>query len=499
VTFAELFFAAAQTHGDRPFVLDESGSRSYAQCARDARRMASRLQRLGVVKGDRVGVAMRNHAGFLVTWLALGAVGAVMVSVNVELRGKTLRDVIVDSGATQFFVDDDVYWIFEDAFAEDLNRYEVVRFAPPAEFFGELDREDELATFDSVSDTDPLTVLYSSGTTSRPKGALSSHRAYVLAGRDMSAGLQLTAQDRFYLFLPLYHANPQYYAVASAITAGASLALARRFSARAFWSDVERYAATLFTYVGSVLPILGTLVAPSAHTLRACVGGGVTPELWQLLEERWRIRVLELYGMTETAGFATINPFAERRHGTVGRARGVFDVRILDGETPVATGSAGEIVIQPKVEHAMFDGYVGLEQKETFGTYGFRTGDLGSVDSDGFFRYIGRVKEMIRVRGENIAPAYLEGLLLACPLLLEAAVVGLPSERGDEDIKLCAVAKEGATPEAISAWCSANLPRFMRPRYIELRRSIPRTSTMKIVRRELIEAADSSVLWTAAI
>jgi acyl-CoA synthetase (AMP-forming)/AMP-acid ligase II len=498
VTFADLFFAAAQTHGDRPFVLDESGARSYEECARDVRRMASRLQRLGVAKGDRIAVAMRNHAGFLVTWLALGALGAVMVSVNIELRGKTLRDVIADSGATQFLVDDDVYWIFEDAFAEDLNQYEVERFPVRAQFFAELDREDEFASFGSVSDTDPLTVLYSSGTTSRPKGALSSHRAYVLAGRDMSAGLQLTTADRFYLFLPLYHANPQYYAVASAIAAGASLALARRFSARAFWSDVERYAATLFTYVGSVLPILGTLAPPPAHTLRACVGGGVTAELWQLLEERWRIRVLELYGMTETAGFATINPFAERRHGTVGRARDVFNIRILDGDSHVAAGGTGEIVIQPKIEHAMFDGYVGLEPDETFGKYGFRTGDLGSVDDDGFFRYIGRVKEMIRVRGENIAPAYLEGLLLACPLLLEAAVVGLPSERGDEEIKLCAVAKEGATPDAISAWCSENLPRFMWPRYIELRSSIPRTSTMKIVRRELIEPAESAEFWTAA-
>lgn len=497
MNFAELFFATAERHPERPFLLDDGGTHSYAACASEVRRAATLLQRAGIGKGDRVAVAMRNHAAFVVTWFALAALGAVMVAVNAELRGKSLHDVIADSGARTLVLDDELRAVFESAFGSELAAYCVMSFASPAAFFHEISHHPELAGLPAVAETDPFTILYSSGTTGRPKGALASHRAYVLAGRDMSEGLEMTPADRFYLFLPLYHANPQYYGVASTVTAGASLALARRFSASGFWKDVARYEPTLFTYVGSVLPILATLGEPARHSLRACVGGGVTPELWSLLEERWKIRILELYGMTETAGFATINRYGERKHGTVGRARPTLDVRILDGDEPVADGAAGEIVIRPRVPHAIFDGYLGAAAEETFDGAGFRTGDLGSRDAEGYYRYLGRAKEIIRVRGENIAPSYLEGLLRACPMVIEAAVVGVPSELGDDDLKLCVVPREGTQPEMIDAWCAEHLPRFMCPRYIELRSEIPKTSTMKIIRRELLEPSKEGVLWKA--
>ncbi|GAC1588919.1 MAG: AMP-binding protein [Candidatus Velthaea sp.] len=501
MTLPDFFRTAATAHAERTFIVDDAGEHTYAQTASRVRAMAARLHAAGIGRGDRVVVLMENHGGYIVTWFALATLGAILVAVNTELHGRTLSEIVEDSAARSIVVDAALVPKMHEALGADAGGRAVHRIEGPRELNALLDRDEQAAPAAPADfdDTHPLSILYTSGTTSRPKGAVSSHRAYVLSGGDMAANLDLVAGDRFYVFLPLYHANPQYYAVMSALAVGASLALARRFSLSRFWSDVSASGATLFTYVGTVLALLRQAPDPPAgHRLRGCVGGGAPADAWSHVEERWNVRVHELYGMTETGAFVTMNTPAASRFGSVGRARKATDVRVLaHGGATAAVDTAGEIVVRAHIPHAIFEGYVEANGTLDSGLHEgwLHTGDIGKFDADGYLYFIGRAKEMMRVRGENIAPAYLESLLRDCPAIGEAAAVGVPSPLGDDDLKLCIVPAGPPDPAAVYDWCERNLPRFMHPRFIEMRTSLPKTSTQKVERRKLVEHDSEAALW----
>lgn len=184
-------------------------------------------------------------------------------------------------------------------------------------------------------------ILYTSGTTGLPKGAVLPHQAYVSAGIDMVRSLDVSADDRIMVFLPLFHANPQMYAVTSILRAGATMVLLPKFSASRFFEDAKAYGATGFTYVGTVLSILEKQHPGERreHQLKWCVGGGAPERVWREVESRFSVRVNELYGMTETGGWVTMNTADETRLGSVGRPRKGVEISIRDPEgLPVRVG-----------------------------------------------------------------------------------------------------------------------------------------------------------------
>ena len=200
-------------------------------------------------------------------------------------------------------------------------------------------------------DDEPCTLIYTSGTTGRPKGVINSHRAYMACGQHSARLLELEADDRIMVILPLFHTNPQMYAVMSALTVGCAVVVRPRFSVSRFFDDARRLGCTAFTYVGSVLAMLTSRIGDTVHDhpLRRAMGGGAPREIWEAVEGRFGIAVHELYGMTEIGGWVTGNTTDNKRFGSCGKMRADVELRLfIERDEPLPPGQAGAIVVRPK-------------------------------------------------------------------------------------------------------------------------------------------------------
>jgi crotonobetaine/carnitine-CoA ligase len=280
------------------------------------------------------------------------------------------------------------------------------------------------------------------------------------------------------------------YAVTSALTAGASLAIQPRFSASSFFEDARRFGATGCTFVGTVLAILAARHPEPVrdHGLRFTIGGGTTRELAQTIEDRFGIKVHELYGMTEVGGWVSGSTADDHRLGSTGRVRSDMQVQIVDGgDNPLGPGERGEIVVRPGGPNLILMGYYNKpdEFAKASRNFWFHTGDVGSFDQDGFLYFHGRSKEVIRRGGEMISPSELELQLRKLAGIVDCAVVGVPDPIMGDEIKAVVVADAGFDLRSIRRQLAAFVPAYMLPRYAERVSHIPRTETEKILRREI--------------
>lgn len=497
-TLGSLLSAQARRHEDRTALFFEGRRFSYRELETAANRAAGALRRRGVKPGDHVALMVENGPDYLWCWFALAKLGAVTVAVNTQLRGDTLVHLLAHSDTTVLILAEAFrpQWT---AVAERLAGLRVLAWDDPSdpERLTDLTAEmpPELEDPPEVSDTAPLILTSTSGTTGMPKLVANRHRPYLRAARDLAAATGITPADRIFTALPLYHANPQVYCVLTALVADAAMALAPRFSARAFWPQIRACRATAFTYVGAVLPILLTLPETDAdrdHPVKKCFGGGAPADVYEAIGARFGVEVLELYGMSETGTWNTLNRPGKGRAGSVGIARDGFDIRIVDDlDVPLPTGSIGEIVIRPQEPFLMFDGYYN-DPTESFAcsrNWWFHTGDLGRVDEEGFYYFLGRKKEAIRRGGENIAPESVERAANRHPAVAESAAVGVPDVILYEEIRLFVVPRENRVvdPRDLAAHLEPLLPKFMRPRYIDVVGALPKSASEKVQRLRLKE------------
>jgi crotonobetaine/carnitine-CoA ligase len=274
---------------------------------------------------------------------------------------------------------------------------------------------------------------------------------------------------------------------------GANVAIDDGFNPFGFWERTRRYGAVVFSFVGSVLAMLYNRPArpdDRDNPIRRAMGAATPPRIWRAFEERFGLKIWETYGQTELVSLWMMPPPQGARVGTVGMpARGRFEARIIDeAGHSLPDGARGEIAIRPADPSAMADGYF-KDPEATAAAFRpdgwYRTGDLGERDGDGYFRYVGRLKDSIRRRGENISAFEVEQVVNAHPMVLESAAVGVPSELGEEEVKLCVVSRpdedgDPLDPRALHAYCRAELASFMVPRYIQVRESLPKTATERV-------------------
>ena len=233
-----------------------------------------------------------------------------------------------------------------------------------------------------------------------------------------------------------------------------------------------------------------------AHPVRYCVGGGVPHDRWEELEERWGMRVHELYGSTETGSFVTMNTNAEYRRGSCGRVRPDMEVAIFDEhDLAVPAGELGEMVVRPSVPSVIYDGYYGRPEVTAARSRNlwFHTGDLARFDEDGYLYFAGRVDDRIRRAGENIDPRSVEEALVLHPAIREVAVVGVADDVMGQEVKAVVVVDESFEPRSLADVLEGKLPRLAWPRFVEVRPELPRTATQKIAIGELREAQPSMV------
>lgn len=469
---------------------------SYDDLERLSNRIANVLVEEGIASGDHVALMLPNGPEYIGCWFALAKLGAVTVAVNTAFQGEALSHLLRQSDSSAVILAN-CFRSGWEVMASDLSSIRCLDWdgSPNGLAAKYPDCASTLSVDWPLTDTQPLILTSTSGTTGMPKLVVNSHRTYLKAAEDLSHATAMTPDDRIFTALPLYHANPQVYCVLTALAANASMALAPRFSASAFWSQVRESGATAFTYVGSVLPILlsrDSSPADRDHKVRKCFGGGAPKPVYEAFQKRFDIEILELYGMSETGTWNTINRPGQGRPGCVGTAREGFDIQIVDNaDSPLPPGVVGEIVIRPQMPFIMFDGYY-RDPEESFScsrNWWFHTGDLGAVDTDGYYSFHGRKKESIRRGGENIAPETIERVANTHPAVAESAAVGVPDDILYEEIRLFAVGRteQRLAPADLAEHCARDLPKFMRPRYIDIVDVLPKSASEKIQRLRIKE------------
>jgi acyl-coenzyme A synthetase/AMP-(fatty) acid ligase len=492
----ELLESQSSKLGDKVFIIWENKYTSYSEFNKKVNMTANYLKSLGISRGTHVALLLPNNLGFLLFWFAIAKIGAVMVPINSSLKQDGIKYILEQSGSNFLFLD---YQLKLEIDSKDLSASTVItQISQPLlmEIIGAY--SEEFCISQDLKASDPMSIVYTSGTTSLPKGAVNSQTTYYEAGKEMANFLGLDQEDLMYIFLPLFHVNPQFYGVMSSLFNGNTILLDKKFSVNGFWENAAKYKFSVFTYVGTVLSILCKKTEPEqiVNSIKCCVGGGAPRLVWEEITKRFGIKVMELYGMTEIGGFTTGNSVKHWKFDSVGKPRDSMDIRIFNkNDEECDGGEIGEIVVRPKKPNVIFDGYYKQPEKtlESLSNLWFHTGDCGFFDEEGFMHYCGRIKEIIRRNGENISPFEIESTILKYPQIAETAVVGVPDEISEEEIKACIVLNENVSfsQEEFSNWLDKGLPSFMKPKYLEILQELPKTATEKIEKNKLIYLSEN--------
>ncbi|WP_028850497.1 AMP-binding protein [Thermocrispum municipale] len=335
-------------------------------------------------------------------------------------------------------------------------------------------------------------VLYTSGTTGPPKGVRLSHRANVNLARHTTELMGYTRDDRLYSVFPLYHSNARYCSVMAGFEAGARVLMHRKFTASGFWDICRREGITAFNYQGAMMSILAKQPARDDdrdNPVRVAFGAPCPKEIFTEFEQRFGVRLTEIYGSTEVSLVCEMPP-ERRRIGTAGRQSPIYTVAVVDElDRPVPPGTPGEIVARPKKPGWMFDGYEGdpAATVKAWRNLWFHTGDRGVLDEDGFLTFLDRVKDTVRRRGENVSTWEVERVIADHPDVAQVAAYGVASELSEEEVMVAVVPAPGADvdPAALEEYCRGRLTAFAVPRYVRVVDALPLTPSQRVEKYKL--------------
>jgi len=489
----ELLRCRAGELGDAPLLRWRDEVIGYAEFDRRTDELAVGLAELGVGRGDVVSLYMANRPEFLETWWATLKLGAVFGPVNSQFRGPEAAYVVGHSAA-KVAVGDAAAAETLAAQRETLPDLAAIVDVDAGDGLDGLRRPGRRPPVVDIAPTELAALVYTSGTTGRPKGAMLSHGNY-LADTAMAAELLPAGPgDCLGMVLPLFHVNAQVATTTTPMLIGGQIAMWDRFSASTFWATVEQHRPVSFSAVPTILAAL--LRAPGADeadtsSLRYVVCGAapLTRDLLEAFERKFDLQILEGYGLTEGTCVSSLNPyFGPRKTGSVGLPLRGQEVRLVDDAgAPVADGEPGELLLaganvmqgyyrDPEATaEALVDGWL-------------RTGDVAYRDADGFLFLVDRKKDMIIRGGENIYPREVEEVLSAHEAVAEAAVIGVPDDvRGEVVHAVVILTAPGAADEqALIAWCAERLAAYKVPGSVELVDDLPRNPTGKVQKRRIV-------------
>jgi fatty-acyl-CoA synthase len=530
VTICDLMADAAARYGDKIALISDKETLTFRDYDGIANRYARWARARGIGKGDTVALLMPNRAEYLAIWLGVARAGGVTALLNTNLSGSGLAHciTIVDaklaivarellpaySSAVPFMREAPGLWVHGDPGLVEAERIDTVL---PGFSDAPLD----------PSEKAPLTIedrclfVYTSGTTGLPKAANINHYRVRAMAVGFSAVMDVSADDRIYDCLPMYHSNGGILATCGVLCRGGTVVIRERFSAREFWSEIIRYECTLFFYIGELCRyLLNSEPSPQdrAHRIRLICGNGLRPDIWTEFVKRFGIsKIREFYAATE-GNIALFN--FDGRPGAVGRipkwAEKRFVVKIvrfdLDGEQPVRgtdgfciacpSGEIGEIVGQilndPEKPANRFEGYAdktATEKKilrDAFekGDAWFRSGDLLKRDADGYYYFIDRIGDTFRWKGENVATSEVSEAITVYPGIAECNVYGVAVPGYDGRAGMAALVlneKADFDLTEFRAHLCRNLPDYARPVFLRIREAIDVTGTFKMRKLDLVK------------
>lgn len=507
----------AAQYGERTFlnVKGEEPGITYRGLDENANRFAGGLRALGLEKGRKLGVMLPNCAEYLYLLFGAAKIGAVTVPINTGYKGDLLAHVINNSDAEILVLDEQFVETVSEVGAgltglKTILVYSGTAASAKAVKIGSAPALPLKILFDGSTDkpnadvrhTDPVMILYTGGTTGPSKGVVMTNHFYYFYARMVARSIGYAEEDVSYTCMPLFHINAQIGSIVSALYAGAQAVLYERFRASTFWEEIRSSGATVFLGMGAVGNILMKNPPLPDDTDNRVRLAAIVPPPGDLagFERRFELRVIyETFGMTEGL---IIPPrlYEPRRPGCCGKPVDDYQVKIVDDDDlPLDPGQTGEIVMRPREPYTMMSGYYKMPEAtlEAFRNLWFHTGDLGYFDEDGFLYYVGRKKDAIRRRGENISAFEIESVVNQHPAVLESAAVAAPSELGEDDVKVVVVVKPGAqlAHEEVIRFCESRMGYFMIPRYVEFRDALPKNPSQRIEKYKLRKDGVNEATW----
>ena len=499
----------AAQFGSRPLLRIAGRQWTHSDAAEAAGVRAGALVQAGVARGDRIAVMCGNRIEFLETFLGAGWMGASIVPVNTASMGPQIEYFLANSAAKLLVIE---AAFFDRLKTADLGRTSLrevwvvgegdAAWEPPADVrVSNYPEGSEAIAPAAVQPGDPLAILYTSGTTGPAKGVICPHAQYFWWGVNSAEVLGVGRDDVLCTTLPLFHINALNTFAQAALT-GAEVVFESRFSASGFWPSMRASGATVVYLLGAMVPIL--LAQPEGdgerdHRVRIGLGPGVPSAAGQAFKARTGVSLLEGYGSTET-NFAIATAPDSPRGGVMGWLRPGFQACVADqDDVALPPGEAGELLLRADEPYAFASGYFNMPEKtvEAWRNLWFHTGDRVVRDADGAFRFVDRIKDAIRRRGENISSFEVEQVLLSHPGVASCAVYPVRSELAEDEVMAALVAREGERidPVELSRFCEGRLPYFAVPRYIDVLADLPRTENGKVQKFRLRERGVTPSTW----
>ena len=488
---------ATTTPGDTFVIFDDLSegvtNLTYREFDVTTNQVAHYLLGLGLEPGERINLHLGNCLEFLYLWFGAAKCGIVIMPTNTAASVDELEYLLRHSESRFIFTQPEFADTAETARRRCPCGEAVIVCGSDADgglFAAQFAQQPETPLADMPESGDPVAILYTSGTTAKPKGVLVTNANYVYAGETVAKAVRLTPADRHLAVLPLFHGNAQYYSTMSALAAGASIALTARFSASRYFDQAITHRCTVASLFAAPIRMLLAQAHNEAHRgnqLRVVLfAQSVSRAQLDEWHERFGAPLLQLWGMTETMGPPLMNPIDYARDNmSMGLPVMGYEVALVDAEGErVVEGEIGEIVVRGEPGSTLMQGYYRNPEAtaETLRDGWLWSGDNARQDANGYFHFVDQAKDMIKRSGENVAAVEVESVIQAHPEVFDCAVIGVADPIRDESILAIVVVKEGARLSAddIINWCRPRLASFRTPEFVEFREALPRTSVGKI-------------------
>lgn len=500
----------ADVYGDKTALIAESADGevqqfSYAGLNEEINRTANLFWSLGIRKGDKVALHLDNCPEFIFCWFGLAKIGAVMVPINARLLRDECTWLVQHCGARWVVTTPNFSPAWQQILAQNctpLERILLISRTPQLPCARTLDflqlkaaQPTTLTHVVPLSVEDTAEILFTSGTTSRPKGVMITHYNLRFAGYYTAWQCQLRSDDVYLTVMPAFHIDCQCTAAMAAFSAGATFVLLEKYSARAFWRQILTYQATVTECIPMMIRTL--MAQPRAadeqqHRLREVLFYlNLSPEEKDRFIARFGVRLLTSYGMTETiVGLIGDRPGDKRRWPSIGRPGFCYEAQIRDAQNrALAAGQIGEICVKGEPGKTLFKAYYNQPEAtaQVWDNGWLHTGDYGYYDDEGYFYFVDRSSNILKRGGENVSCSEIENILSSHPKIQDVAIVGVPDAIRDQAIKAFIVLNEGETlsEHEFFHYCEMNMAKFKVPSLMEIRQDLPRNCSGKVIKKYL--------------
>jgi crotonobetaine/carnitine-CoA ligase len=508
-TLRDMWDELARIYGEKTVSIfeDHKGNITeftYSQLNEEINKAANLFLDLGIKKDEKVAIQLDNCPEFLMCWFGLAKIGAIMVPINTHYKQEECGYIIKKCGTVTAIIEEKFLPFYTISTPDsDISIKHILLARSKKQIPGTInfgDNKDkqpgELKELRPLSSDDVVEILFTSGTTSKPKGVVLTHCNMLYAGIFTVWHGGLRHDDRYLTVYPAFHIDFQLNAILPVLTVGATMIIEEKYKAHLFWKQICGYKITVTHCIPMITRTL--MLQPRQewekdHSVREIIFClSLTNQEKNAFEERFNVRLLNCYGSSETlVGVICDSPYGERNWPSVGRPGFSYEAKIIDEEgNELPPDTIGEICIKGVPGRTIMQEYYNDAEATamTLKPGGWmRTGDKGYVDESGWFYFVDRKVNMIKRSGENISSTEIENILMCHPKIAEAAVIGVPDPIRDQAVKAFIMFEHGEelSTEEILEYCRDHMAEFKVPSFIEIRTSFPRTCTYKIQKKLL--------------